>query len=133
MELISFQKEFLFTGGITGMSLILLLAIIIGIIAIVELARRIVKAEFTVLDTRLMLSIKALGGIALMLGLFWQTLGLYYAFQAIKVAADISPIMVMNGVFMSFYSTLFGFGVCLVAYLIWYLLKVVFIKDEKQL
>jgi len=115
------------------MSIILLLAIIIGIITIVELVRRIVKTEFSVLDTRLMLSIKALGGIALMLGVFWQTLGLYYAFQTIKMAADISPVMVMTGVFISFYSTLFGLGVCLVAYILWYLLKMVFIKDEKQL
>ena len=124
------MKEFLFTGGITGMSLILLIAITIGIIALFELARRVLKMNYTMLDTRLMLSIKSLGGIALMLGVFWQTLGLYNAFQAIKMAADISPTMVMGGLFISFYSTMFGLGVCLVAYILWYLLKVIFVSQN---
>jgi biopolymer transport protein ExbB/TolQ len=71
-----------------------------------------------------MLSIKYLGGIAFLSGLFFQTLGLYLAYQAIVEAADISPMLVMQGVFISFYTTFFGLGVFLFSLIIWYLLKV---------
>ena len=124
------MKEFLVTGGITGMSFILILGIIVLVISIVVLIRRITGQSYSVLDERLMLSIKALGGVAGLSGLFLQTLGLYLAFQAIQQAADISPIIVMKGVFVSFYSTFFGLGTFLVAYIIWYLLKVIWMKEK---
>jgi biopolymer transport protein ExbB/TolQ len=125
------MKEFLVTGGIEGMSLILIIAIIVLVISILEIARRLTKQKYTVLDDRLMLSIKALGGIAGIAGLFFQTLGLYLAFQAIQAAADISPIIVLKGVFVSFYTTFFGLGVFLISYVIWYLLKVIRMKEKE--
>ena len=118
------MKEFLITGGPVGMSIILILGIIILLISILATARRIMHQEYTQLDEKLMLSIKYLGGIACLTGLTFQTMGLYLAFQAIQAADDISAIVVMRGVFVSFYSTFFGLGVFLVAMIIWYILKV---------
>ena len=118
------MKEFLVTGGLLGMSIILILGIIILLISILATARRIMHQEYSLLDEKLMLSIKTLGGIAGLAGLFFQTVGLYLAFQAIQAASDISAIIVMKGVFVSFYSTLFGLGVFLVSMIIWYILKV---------
>ena len=118
------MNEFLVTGGLTGMSIILILGISILLISILATARRIMHQEYSLLDEKLMLSIKSLGGIACLTGLFFQTVGLYLAFQAIRAAADISSIIVMKGVFVSFYSTLFGLGVFLVSMIIWYILKV---------
>ena len=118
------MKEFLVTGGLLGMSIILILGIIILLISILATARRIMHQEYSLLDEKLMLSIKSLGGIAGLAGLFFQTLGLYLAFQAIQAAADISPFIVMKGVFVSFYTTFFGLGVFLVSMIIWYILKV---------
>lgn len=118
------MKEFLVTGGSTGMSIILIIGIIVLLISGLATARRIMQLEESLLDEKLMLSIKSLGGIAGLTGLFFQTLGLYNAFQAIQAASDISPIIVMKGVFVSFYSTFFGLGVFLVSMIIWYLLKV---------
>jgi biopolymer transport protein ExbB/TolQ len=117
------MKEFLVTGGPWGMSFILILGIIILTISIITALRRILRQKFSVLDERLMLSIKYLGGIAFLSGLFCQTLGLYLAYQAIVEAADVSPMLVMQGVFISFYTTFFGLGVFLVSLIIWYLLN----------
>ena len=118
------MKEFLVTGDFLRMSIILILGIIILLISILATARRIMHQEYSLLDEKLMLSIKSLGGIACLTGLFFQTLGLYLAFQAIQAAADISPFIVMKGIFLSFYSTFFGMGVFLVSMIIWYILKV---------
>lgn len=118
------MKEFIATGGLTGMSIILILGIIILLITMLVTVRRIMHQEYSLLDEKLMLSIKSLGGIAGLTGLFFQTFGLYLAFQAIQAAADISAIVVMKGVFVSFYSTFFGLGVFLVSMIIWYILKI---------
>ena len=126
------MKEFLVTGGPIGMSIILIIGIIILLISSLTTARRIMHLEYSLLDEKLMLSIKSLGGIAGLTGLFFQTLGLYLAFQAIQAAADISAIIVMKGVFVSFYSTFFGLGVFLVSMIIWYLLKVTTGNMAKQ-
>jgi hypothetical protein len=45
-------------------------------------------------------------------------------------AADISPMIVLKGVFVSFYTTFFGLGIFLVSYIIWYLLKVIWMKER---
>ena len=118
------MKEFIVTGNFLRMSIILILGISIISISILAIARRIMHLEYTRLDEKLMLSIKSLGGIAGLAGLFFQTMGLYLAFQAIQAAADISSIIVMKGVFLSFYTTFFGLGVFLVSMIIWYILKV---------
>jgi biopolymer transport protein ExbB/TolQ len=123
------MKEFLVTGNVLRMSIILILGIIILLISILAIARRIMHQEYSLMDEKLMLSIKYLGGIAGLAGLFFQTVGLYLAFQAIQAATDISPIIVMKGVFLSFYTTLFGLGVFLVSMIIWYILKV---TDENK-
>ena len=124
------MKEFLVTGNLTRMSFILIVGIIILVVSIVELYRRISKRKYTVLDDRLMLSIKALGGIAGLAGLYFQTQGLYLAYRAIQEAADISPIIVIKGVFVSFYTTFFGLGIFLASYIIWYLIKVIWMKER---
>jgi len=115
--------DFLVTGNTLRMSVILTIGVIILVVSIIEVVRRITKQDYTLLDDRLMLSIKALGGIAGIAGVFFQTQGLYQAYQAILEAADISPIILIKGVFVSFYTTFFGLGVFLVSYIIWYLLK----------
>ena len=88
------MNEFLATGG-PLMSIILILGIIILVISILATARRIMHQEYSQLDEKLMLSIKSLGGIACLSGLFFQTVGLYRAFQAIQAATDISSIVVI--------------------------------------
>lgn len=117
------MKDFLFTGNLFRMSIILIIGVVIGLIAIVILYRRLMKKEFTPFDQKLLFSLPVLGGIAFMSGIFFQTQGLYLAFQAIRAASDISPAILINGILVSFYTTYFGSGVCLGAFIIWYLYK----------
>ncbi|HZK08299.1 MAG TPA: MotA/TolQ/ExbB proton channel family protein [Bacteroidales bacterium] len=119
------MREFLITGGIEGMAFILILGIVVLIVSIIEIARRVSKLPLTQLDHKLLLSIPSLGGIALLFGLFYQILGLYQAFQHIQMYGDIAPQIIMGGVFVSFYSTLFGLGVGLISFVIWYVVKMV--------
>lgn len=119
------MREFLITGGIEGMTLILILGFAVLIVSIIEITRRVSKLPLTELDRKLLLSIPSLGGIALFFGLFYQLLGLYQAFQAIQMAGDISPQIIMAGVFVSFYAPLFGLGVGLISFVIWYVVKMV--------
>jgi len=119
------MREFFFIGGINGMSTILLLAMAILIISITEITRRFSGLPYTGLDRKLMLSIPSLGGIALLFSFFYQVLGLYQAYQFIQEAADISPGIVMGGVFVSFYAPLFGLFVCLLACSLWYAIKMI--------
>lgn len=119
------MKEFILTGGPTGMTFILLLGLVILIVALVEISRRLSKARVTTLDNRLLLTISSLGGFTVLFGLFYQVLGLYQAYQFIRMAGDISPQIVMGGVFVSFYAPLFGLGVGLVAFALWYAIKVI--------
>ena len=123
--------DFLVTGNALRMSVILSIGIIVLVVSIIEVLRRVTKQEYTVLDDRLMLSIKALGGIAGITGVYFQTQGLYLAYQAIMEAADISPMILIKGVFVSFYTTFFGLGVFLVSYIIWYLIKVIWMKEKE--
>ncbi len=122
--------DFLATGNSLRMSIILIIGIIVLVVSIVEVYRRITKQDYTVLDDRLMLSIKALGGIAGLSGLYFQTQGLYLAYQAIMEAADISPMILIKGVFVSFYTTFFGLGIFLVSYILWYLIKLIWMKER---
>ena len=119
------MKEFIVTGGWEGMTLILLLGICVLLTAVFAFARRIMRLEYTVLDQRLSLSVITLGGIAGLAGLFFQTLGLYLAYQAIMEAADISPSILMQGIFVSFFTTFFGLGVFLFSSIFWYILRLI--------
>jgi hypothetical protein len=119
------MKEFILTGGPTGMTFILFLGIVVLIVTLVEISRRLSKTRFSPIDNKLLLTISSLGGFAILFGLFYQILGLYQAYQAIRMAGDISPQIVMGGVFVSFYAPLFGLAVGLVAFGFWYAIKVI--------
>ncbi len=123
------MKDFLMTGGITGMSIILVLAVLSLASAFVFFGRRGMKLDIVALDRTLWVSTIALGGIALLFGVFYQTLGLYQAFEVIKEASDISPSIIMGGLFVSFYSTMFGLGVSVVSLLLWFIIRVAWMND----
>ena len=119
------MREFIYTGGVEGMTWILLLGICSVLSAAFAFARRFMKMEYTLLDRRLGFTVIGLGGIAGISGLFFQTLGLYMAYQAIIEAADISPEILMRGIFVSFYTTFFGLMVFLLSAILWYVLRMI--------
>lgn len=124
------MKDFFFAGGPLGMTTILVLAIVVFIATIAEVYRRSSKVPFSVTDRRLLLTISSLGGLAILFGIFYQVLGLYQAYQAIRMAGDVSPSLVMGGVFISFYAPLFGLGVGLISFIFWYAIKMIWPAGE---
>lgn len=81
-------------------------------------------------NTRLLNLVKMSGLLAVALGFLSQIVGIVRALEAIKVAADISPEIVMNGAIVSFYAPIWGFIVFIFSMVFYYVLKVV-IKARK--
>jgi len=94
-------------------------------IAIIEITRRMSGKIHANLDKKLMITILSLGGFSILFGMFYQVLGLYQAYQCIMAADDISPIIVMGGVFVSFYAPLFGLSIGLISLVMWYAIRMI--------
>lgn len=63
-----------------------------------------------------------LGSFNLALGMIGQITGIWDAIDAIKAAADINPEIVLNGIKVSFGTTIFGLATLVIATLAWLLL-----------
>jgi len=70
------------------------------------------------------------GSLALAVGLLSQIVGIVQALEAIRVAADISPQIVMGGAIVSFYAPIWGFFVFIFSLLFYFVLKEV-IRHKK--
>lgn len=73
--------------------------------------------------------IRMAGLFAVTLGILSQIVGIIGALQAIQVAGDVSPTLVMAGAEISFYSTIWGMVVLLFSLLCYYILKEVVRND----
>lgn len=62
--------------------------------------------------------IKAIGIFAIVWGVFGQSIGLFSALQAIEAAGDISSAMIFGGLKVSMITTLYGFFIFLLSWLI---------------
>lgn len=69
-------------------------------------------------------AIIVLGGFNIILGICLQIIGMVMALEAIIQAADVSPVMIMGGFKISFYTTIYGMFTFLVSALIWYVNKI---------
>ena len=76
-------------------------------------------------NMRLLGLIKMSGSLAVALGFLSQVIGIVQALEAIKVAADISPEIVMNGAIVSFYAPIWGLFVFVCSMLFYYVLKAI--------
>ena len=63
------------------------------------------------------------GSVALAIGLLGQILGIVGALEAIRVAADVSPEIIMGGAIVSFYAPIWGFVVFIFSILFYFVLK----------
>lgn len=99
------------------LTLLLLVMIAIAIFFATQLAKGSVS-HFTTFRYRLTY-IKSVGLFALVVGIFGQLLGLYQAFSVIEQAGSISPALLAGGLKVSMITTLYGFIIFLLSYLIW--------------
>lgn len=73
--------------------------------------------------------IRSAGLLALVLGILGQLIGLYDAFRQIQNAGGVSQEILAGGLRVSMITTLYGFVIFLVAFLVWWILDAR-IKDQ---
>lgn len=64
------------------------------------------------------------GASTAVLGILLQVIGLVLALEAIIQASDVSPQIVLGGLKVSFYTTIYGFIVFILSAIIWYVNKI---------
>ena len=102
------------------MKVISVLAIVTIIVAIVKIVQIVRKKEF---NLRLLDLILMAGSLALAFGLYSQITGIIGALEAIRIAGDISPQLVMEGARISFFAPVWGFIVFIISLLFYFILK----------
>jgi len=109
--------QFIKQSGVTGIPLLLLTVVIIGLIGFVIVGhrRRDVSGP--------LFAILFWGFTAAVLGFLGQCAGLYNALVAISGADELSPQVISQGFAQSFSTTLWGGGLLLLAGLAWFVLR----------
>ena len=103
------------------LSLLLLIMLIVAVINGMPLFRVASDSKGDVF--RKLGYIKSLGLLALVVGVMGQLIGLYYAFNAVEAADDISPAILAGGLKVSLIATIYGFFIFILSYLIWFVLS----------
>ncbi|MDR9408153.1 MAG: MotA/TolQ/ExbB proton channel family protein [Balneolaceae bacterium] len=67
--------------------------------------------------------VKEIGIFGFVFGIFGQFLGLYQAFNAIEAAGDVSPALLAGGLKVSMITTLYGMTIFVIAWLLYFGLK----------
>ncbi|SDM09225.1 MotA/TolQ/ExbB proton channel family protein [Catalinimonas alkaloidigena] len=113
--------DLFFEGGILFMGMLTLVFFIMVATAVVVGLPIFTHQVSHVAATRHRLTyVKSVGLFALIFGMFGQLLGLYDAFKAIEQIGAVSQAMLAGGLRVSSISTLYGFFIFLLSYLIWF-------------
>jgi hypothetical protein len=100
---------------------------LISVMAIVMLFVTVWKIVLLIGNKTVNLSLLGLilmaGSVALAIGLLGQILGIVGALEAIRVATDVSPEIVMGGAIISFYAPIWGFIVFIFSTVFYFVLK----------
>ena len=117
------MQELFYMGGTLFMGVLTLLLLIIFCIAVVSavgMSRG--KPQNYGHTAHQLRYIKDVGLLALVFGLLGQSIGLYSAFQHIEAVGNVSTSMLAAGLRVSSISTLYGFSIFLISYLVWMVL-----------
>jgi hypothetical protein len=110
--------DFHLTGGMLFMSILSISFTLIIATTILNIIR-LTKSNYNPTKQALVINdIKAIGIFAIVWGIFGQSIGLFYALQAIEAAADISPAIIFGGLKASMITTLYGSFIFLFSWLI---------------
>ena len=102
----------------------LLLLAMVCIVIIMLLYETFVKKEVNPERRRQGLNaLLILGSMSLIVGMFGQIMGIWYALAAIIAAADISPAIIIEGLQASFGTTFFGFIIFMIALVAWLIIN----------
>ena len=102
------------------MYVITLLGFVLLVITIWKIITLIKKKP---VDLKWLDLIRMSGSLALAIGFMSQILGIVNALEALRLAGDISPSLLMAGTIISFYAPIWGFIVFIFSLLFYYILK----------
>jgi len=126
------MKELFYLGGPLFMGILTGELILLVAWAVYHSMPVILKKEFDSAHTKSRLKhVKTIGTFALVTGILAQLIGFYVAFDAIEVAGDISPSLLMGGLKISLITTLYGFFIYLFSLLIWFIVDL-FISKKTE-
>lgn len=111
------------------LTIILILAFVVAIYFALKISKGGADAEK--LRSRLS-NLKSIGLFGLVVGVFGQLIGLYEAFNAIEEMGDISPGLIAGGLKVSMITTLYGFVIFLLCYLLWFGLVALQAKSDSK-
>jgi biopolymer transport protein ExbB/TolQ len=80
-------------------------------------------ARKDVQNSKQLLAIKFIGVFAISFGIFAQTISLTQIFEAIEAAGEVSQALLVGGLEISMYTTVYGLFIFLISYFCWFLLK----------
>lgn len=112
--------ELFYWGGPVMMSLLTFLLLTVLVVSFVN-GVPLFKEPQPLIEhaTRKIAYIKSVGLFALVTGIFGQLLGLYGAFGAFAEAGSVSPTILSSGLRISMITTVYGFIIYILSYLIW--------------
>ena len=73
--------------------------------------------------------VKEVGIFGLVVGIFSQFIGLYQAFTAIEQMGSVSPAMLFTGLKVSSITTIYGFIICIIGWLLYFALQARFDRE----
>jgi biopolymer transport protein ExbB/TolQ len=114
----------LFLAGGSFMWLLLVILLVVVVLAITKGAQLFSNKEKNIKKLENGVNAILFWGIyGVVVGLFAHFLGILYAMEAIKRAADISPAIVAGGYSISLLTILFGLIIFMIAAIIWFIYK----------
>lgn len=123
--------DLFYSGGPLFMAILTLIFIGMITVAVIN-GHPVIRREVADLATtaRKIGYIKSVGLFALIIGILGQLIGLFDAFQAIEQVGNISPALVAGGFKVSMITTLYGFFIYTISFLIWFGLSIMLKKRE---
>ncbi|MFY0653417.1 MAG: MotA/TolQ/ExbB proton channel family protein [Cyclobacteriaceae bacterium] len=113
--------ELLWMGGTLFMSILTIIFVRMIAVAFVTGLPLLKEAPTSKEEAARKISyIKQVGLFALVVGILGQLIGLFEAFKYIEIAKDISPAMMAGGIKVSMITTLYGFLIYVISFLIWF-------------
>ncbi|MDH5476660.1 MAG: MotA/TolQ/ExbB proton channel family protein [Cyclobacteriaceae bacterium] len=120
-------------GGIEFMSILSLELLAILFMAVISVMAIITKNRSISQNQHWLGYLKSLGLLALVTGVLGQLVGLFSAFDYIEQVGNVSPKMLFSGIKVSMITTLYGFVIFIVSYILWFGLEVLLtINKEKS-
>jgi len=119
--------KFIIEGGMFGMMVITICALLTLILTVVKAYDVFAKGN---IDKKGLSGILFFGSMAPLTGIIWQMIGLMQAFEAVEIAGDVSPALMMGGLKVSMIAPLYGLFVLFFSALCWFILK--WIIEAKQ-